>query len=173
MKKLLIGTLAVLLCCTGCSGSSAYKRVYKGHKDALNSRHYAQPLEICWSATKRMLLDHNFTIEEESGDMHRILAKRHFKDGKRTVTLSSEVLLEPDPKGGTTIFINAIETKEKYFVRSHSRFFLWVIPLPGGGGKSASEVQESKRTIVEKKFFKRSFEAISDQIDQLVKTPEK
>ena len=54
-----------------------------------------------------------------------------------------------------------------------TRFFLWLIPLPGGGGKEASKIKEEEKTIEDKEFYQRFFEEIEEGIKNLKEIQDK
>ena len=66
-----------------------------------------------------------------------------------------------------TFYLNAIQTTEKIYIKSHTRFFLGLIPLLGGGGEEAERLKEGIRTIEDKKFYQGFFEEIEGEIKRL------
>ena len=52
-----------------------------------------------------------------------------------------------------------------------TRFFLWLIPLPGGGGKEASKIKEEEKIIEDQEFYQRFFEEIEEEINKPKEEP--
>jgi hypothetical protein len=150
-------TIAISLLLSGCSGPSAYQRVFK-KPEQHNSRTYPANLETCWLAVNRAALSLNFGIDKEEKEK-----------GKRTTTLTLKVSLQPEGEKSTTIYANATDLRERVFTRSHRRFFLWIVPLPGGGGATASRITEGEKTVTDKKFYEAFFEAVGRELYNLEK----
>ena len=70
-------------------------------------------------------------------DKDQILAVRSIKKGKRTWILALQAHFFKLDDNKTRLYLNAIETTERTYVADRTRFFLFVVPLPGGGGKEA------------------------------------
>jgi hypothetical protein len=66
----------------------------------------------------------------------------------------------------SNLYVNALETTETYYVEDHTRFFLFLIPLPGGGGKDVSTVKEAEKTIKDKRFYEDFFKEIEAKIKE-------
>ena len=64
----------------------------------------------------------------------------------------------------TTLFLSAIETTERLYVSDRTRFFLLIIPLPGGGGKQATKIKEKERPVEDRKFYQQFLDAIEKEI---------
>jgi hypothetical protein len=160
--------LTAILLLAGCSGPSAYNRVFK-KPEQHNSRTYPAGLETCWLAVNRAALSLNFGIDKEEKDKGLMEATRHFQEGKRTTTLTMKVSLQPEGEQTTTVYANATDLRERVFTRSHRRFFLWIVPLPGGGGATASRITEGERTVTDRKFHESFFEAVGRELYALEK----
>jgi len=164
------GRYCVLLACllvVGCAGPSAYKRVFKDKKQEANSKVYAVTFDDCWHAVKRALLALNFSIDDEQPEQGLVKASRYFQDRKRTTSIAIRMDIEPLGVEETAVYASAVQTREKIYLRSHRRFFLWVIPLPGGGGTEASRVIEAQQTIEDPKFYQGIFAQVEEQIEKL------
>lgn len=60
-------------------------------------------------------------------------------------------------------------TTERSYVADRTRFFLFIVPLPGGGGNEASTVKEGEKVINDKNFCKKFF----DEIEKTIKKSQK
>lgn len=162
-----IGAAVSLL--AGCSGPSAYHRVFK-HADQHNARTYPASLETCWLAVSRAALSLNFGIDKEEKDQGLLEASRAFQEGKRTTTITLKVSLQPASGASTTVYANAVERQERVYVRTHQRITLFIIPVPWGDrGKEASRVTEGEKTVTDRKFYEAFFEAVGQELYTLEK----
>lgn len=157
----------VLAGVAGCSGHSAYNRVFK-KPEQHNSRTYPVSLDTCWRAVNRAALSLNFGIEKEEKDKGLMEATRHFQEGKRTTTITLKASLQPETEKSTTIYANAVEKRERVYVRTHQRISFFIIPIPWGDrGKEASRVTEGEKTVTDKKFYEAFFEAVGKELYEL------
>ena len=154
------------LAVVGCGRSSAYQRVFRD-QEKINQRAYAVDLPACWAAVNRAALALNFSVDRQEKERGYLEASRYFKDGKRTTGIVLKVNLQPDGDARTLAYVNAIQSTEKVFARSHTRFFLWIIPLPGGGGSEASRLKEGEWTVHDKRFYDSFFDAVDQELRQL------
>lgn len=159
------GLLLIVLLICACA-TPAYKDVFK-EKPAYNSRTFAVNKGILHQATLRAFCGRNFIIEEEDKEKGSILAKRSFQRGKRTIVLILQANASLDAAESSTLFLNAVETTERHYVADRTRFFLWLIPLPGGGGKQGTSVKEGERIIEDKAFYKNFFAEIDAEAEKL------
>jgi len=156
--------LSVFLVC-GCA-TPAYKDVFKD-KPAYNAKSFALERDLLYQATLRAICGRNFIIEKEDEEKGVILAKRSFQRGKRTIVLVLQANASFDEAQRTTLFLNALETTERHYVADHTRFLLWLIPLPGGGGKEGASVKEGERIIEDKTFYQNFFVEIEEEAKRL------
>lgn len=157
----------------GCSTTSVYKEVFK-EKPIHNSKEFTVYKDILYQATIRTVCSKNFIIEREDEDKGFILAKRSFQKGKRTIVLALQAKIDSDEENkSSTLYLNALQTTERLFIADHTRFFLFVIPLPGGGGKEATVIKEGEKIVKDKKFYKKFFSAIEEQINALTAKDDK
>jgi hypothetical protein len=157
----------LIIAISGCA-TPVYKEVFR-EKASYNSKEFSVPQNILYQATSRAICAKNFIIDKEEPDKGFILAKRSFQRGKRTIALIIQAKMDPIASDKTTLFLNAVETKEVYFVADRTRFFLFLIPLPGGGGKEGSQIKEGERVVEDKTFYNNFFEAIEEEV---VKIPD-
>jgi hypothetical protein len=158
--------LALMVLFLGACATPAYKDVFKD-KPAYNSRSFSANQDILYQATLRAICGRNFIIEEEDQGKGVILAKRSFQRGKRTIVLVLQANASLDAAGKTTLFLNALETTERHYVADRTRFFLWLVPLPGGGGKQGESVKEGERIIEDKTFYQNFFVEIQEEAERL------
>lgn len=152
----------VLTILAGCSGPSSYERVFERTAQP-NVRGYPAGQAECRQALSRAVLQLGFAVEPAGSD-ERLRAGRQFQDGKRTTTITVEATLQAQDEANTLIYLTATESRERLFLQSHRRFFLWIIPLPGGGGTTASRMTESVRTVTDPEFYDAWFAAVSREL---------
>jgi len=161
-KMRVLGFVWVVFLVAGCA-APVYKEVFKDQPSG-NSRQFPVGRDALYQATLRTICAKNFIIEKESLNDGFILAKRSFQRGKRTHILVLQANLSPDEKEKTTLFLNALQTTERYYVADRTRFFLWIVPLPGGGGKEGTSIKEGEEIIEDKEFYQKFFSEIGEQI---------
>lgn len=163
MKSRLVWLLLLMVLVSGCA-TPVYKQVFK-EKTSYNSKDYFVSKDIIHQATMKVICAKNFIIEEDDKGKGFILAKRSFRKGKRTTILAVQAKIIPSQMNKATLYLNAVEMTERLYVADRTRFLLFVIPLPGGGGKNASKIKEGENTILDKKFYQSFFEAIDKEIN--------
>ena len=154
---------------SGCSTASIYKEILK-EKPSYNMREFPISEDILYRATIRTIYSKNFIIEKEDEEKGLILAKRVFQRGRRTIDLMLQARITSIESDKSTLYLNAIQTTLRTCIIDRTRFFLWLIPLPGGGGKQATEIQEDSRTIEDRRFFENFFSLIEKEIKILEET---
>lgn len=159
--------LGCALVCFGCAAAPVYKDVFN-EKPAFNQKAFPVSQEKLYQAALRTICSKNFLIEKESEQKDFFVGRRAFQKGKRTTILILQAKIMPDSGSSATIYLNALETTERSYVADRTRFFLFIIPLPGGGGKEATEVKEGERVIEDKEFYGNFFA----EIEKSLKTPE-
>jgi len=161
-KMRVLGFMWVVILVAGCA-APVYKEVFKDQQSG-NSRQFPAGRDALYQATLRTICAKNFIIEKESLNDGFILAKRSFQRGKRTYILVLQANLSPDEKEKTTLYLNALQTTERYYVADRTRFFLWIVPLPGGGGKEGTSIKEGEEIIEDKAFYQKFFYEITEQL---------
>ena len=162
MKKYLFVVLMSLVI-SGCSAPAAYKEVFNG-APSYNQKDFAVSADKLYLAAVKAVYAHNFTIENEDATKQTITAKRVSQKGKRNTTILLHAKIMSGGEGSSTLFFNAVEITERVFIADRTRFFLWIIPLPGGGGKEATRVKEGEKIIEDKEFYKNFFSAVEKSI---------
>lgn len=151
-----------LIVITGCA-TPTYKEVFQ-EKQSYNSREFSVSKNILYQATNRAICGKNFILDKEDAEKGFILARRSFQRGKRTIALIMQAKMDSISPDKTTLYLNALETKEVYYVADRTRFFLFLIPLPGGGGKEGSQIKEGEKVIQDKEFYKNFFDTIQREV---------
>ena len=121
----------------GCATSPIYKDIFK-QETSYNSREFPVSIDILYNATIRTICSKNFIIEKEDKENNFILAKRSLQKGRRTTILALQAKINANQENKTMLYLSALVTSEKFFVADRTRFFLFIVPLPGGGGKEAT-----------------------------------
>ena len=161
MNKRHFFIIMILLFSIGCAPS--YRQVLK-EKLAYNSKEITAPKEVVYNAAINALCKMNFIIENEDLEKGFILAKRSFQSGRRTTVLLVQGKIVPVNAQISTLYLNAVETREVSYVADRTRFFMFIIPLPGGGGKEASSIKEGEKSIQDRVFYQGLFKAIEKEV---------
>ena len=150
---------------SGCASAPAYKEVFE-EKPAYNSREFSVGADALHQATVRALCSRNFIIEKEDADNGFILARRSFQKGKRTfiLALQAKINSQGEDNSSSVLYLNALQTTERLYVADRTRFFLFIVPLPGGGGKEATKIKEEEKTIEDREFYQKFFSAVEVEI---------
>lgn len=162
MKLATIVLFSCLLTFSGCA-APAYREIFQ-EKASYNSKEFDVPINVLYQATTRAVCARNFIIEKEDTEKGSLLAKRSFQKGKKTIVLVLQARMESNANDKTMIYLTALETTETSYVTDKTRFFLFLVPLPGGGGKSASQIKEGEKVIEDKKFYKDFLKAIQQEV---------
>ena len=111
-------------------------------------------------AVTLVLLTKKFVIDHEDTVNGTLTGSRYFTHGyqKIVVVIQSKILSKNDKE--QQLFLNGIQTTERNYVADRTRFLLWIIPLPGGGGKEVTESKESEFVISDKPFYDDLFSGI-------------
>lgn len=162
MKLVTIVLFTCLLTISGCA-APAYREVFQ-ERASYNSKEFDVPVNVLYQATTRAVCSRNFIIEKEDAEKGSLLAKRSFQKGKKTIVLVLQARMDSGINDKTMLYLTALETTEMSYVTDKTRFFLFLIPLPGGGGKNATQVKEGEKIIDDKKFYKNFFDAIQREV---------
>ena len=162
MKFATILLLASFIVLSGCA-TPVYREVFQ-EKASYNSREFNVPANILNQAITRAICSKNFIIEKEDSEKGSILAKRSFQRGKRSIVLVLQAKIDSSINDKTMLYLTALQTTEINYVSDHTRFFLFLVPLPGGGGKSASQIKEGEKVIEDKKFYQDFFNEIQKEV---------
>lgn len=158
------------LCLLVCGCATPVCRQVINEKASFNEREFPVSQDIAYQSVVRAMLSRSFIIENEQPAKGFILGKRSFQDGRRTTALLLQAKLLSDIPNKTKIYLSAVETTERSYIADRTRFFLFVIPLPGGGGKEASQIKEGEKVVQDKLFYRKFFDFICDQIQEIKAT---
>jgi hypothetical protein len=164
LKKTVLFLIACFLI-TGCA-TPKYREIFI-EKPTFNAKDYTVSKEKLFKAVMKVFYSKNFFVEKEDLEQGFILAKRPFQKRKRTTILALQAKITPIQKDTVTLYLNAIETTERLYVVDRTRFFMFIVPLPGGGGKEASRVKEGEKIIEDKKFYKSFFSTVDEMLASL------
>jgi len=148
-----------------CATFNPSKEVFK-EKASYNFKEFPVSGEILYQAVIKTIYSHNFIVEKENKEGGFILAKRCFQKGKRNIILLLQAKIIPE-ENKSTLYLSALQTTERLFIADRTRFFLWIIPLPGGGGKEASRIKEGEKVIEDREFYQKFFKEIEKEIAKL------
>ncbi len=162
MKLVMILLFTSLITISGCA-TPVYREVFQ-ERASYNSKEFNVPANILNQAITRAICSKNFIIEKEDYEKGSILAKRSFQRGKRSIVLVLQAKIDSSINDKTMLYLTALQTTEINYVSDHTRFFLFLVPLPGGGGKSASQIKEGEKVIEDKKFYQDFFDAIQQEV---------
>jgi hypothetical protein len=151
----------ILLFSAGCA--PCYRQVLK-EKPSYNSKEVSVPKEVLYNAAINAFCKMNFIIENEDLEKGFILAKRSFQNGRRTTVLLVQGKIVPVDTESSTLYLNAVETREVSYIADRTRFFMFIIPLPGGGGREASSIKEGEKSIQDRVFYRGLFQAIEKEV---------
>lgn len=157
--------MLIVFLVAGCA-APVYKEIFQD-KPTYNSRQFPVGSDTLYKATLRTICAKNFIIEKESPNEGFILAKRSFRRGKRTSVLVLQAKISSIAADKTTLYLSALQTTERYYVADRTRFFLWILPLPGGGGKEGTAVKEGEEIIEDKIFYQNFFAEIEKEMKAL------
>jgi hypothetical protein len=151
---------------SGCASAPVYDQIFK-EDNSYNQRSFAVSQRELYLATLKTIYAKNFMIDKESEEKDFIVARRSFQEGKKTTILIVQAKIVGDEQGGSsTLFLSGLETTERSYVADRTRFLLFIVPLPGGGGKQASTTKEGERVINDKEFYKNFFNEIDKAINK-------
>ena len=157
---------------SGCATFSPSGEVFK-EKTNINSKVFDISINTCFDVLKQVILKKNFSLASEDKEAKRLQASRYFQKGKRNIVIVLNANLQSLEENKTTVYLNAVQTTEKLYAQSHTRFFLGLIPLPGGGGETAARLKEGEITIEDQKFYEGFFEETDEEIKKLKEAKEK
>jgi len=161
-RTLCLLILAILV--GGCGTPSVYREVFRDGPTQYNSRTFPYSQEAVYTALLKTVYSRKFIVENENKESGDLLAKRSFQKGKRTIALLLQAKFIAGSKDTTTLFLTAMETSERLYVADRTRFLLFIIPLPGGGGKEATKIKEQEKLVEDSKFYQQFFEAIEKEL---------
>lgn len=154
---------------SGCATFSPSEEVFK-EKANINSKTYDVSINACFDTLRQVVLRKNFFLVSEDKEAKRLQATRYFQKGRRSIVIVLNASLQSLEENKTTVYLNAVQTTEKVYAQSHTRFLLGLIPLPGGGGETAERLKEGERTVEDQKFYEGFLEEIGEEIGKSKRT---
>lgn len=147
----------------GCSSVPVYKEIQKdnGHDNVRSFMATAAQLQ---KALMKTLLSKQFTIDKEDAAAGTMNASRYFSQSRNNIVVVFQSRMLAEDASHQQLFLNAIQTTQRNYIADRTRFLLWLIPLPGGGGKEVTKTKESEATINDKSFYDDLFKAIEKNI---------
>lgn len=164
MRRMIVFLLFFSFFVNGCGGNPAYRSVFR-EKAAYNSKKFPVSKDILFNAVLKAVYSKQFIVDKEELESGFILAKRVFQKGKKTTVLLIQAKITSDSEQKSALFINAIQTTERLFIADRTRFFMFIIPLPGGGGKEAKKITEEERQIEDRKFYNDFFSCVEKEVN--------
>lgn len=162
MQKPYILLIAASLMLAGCA-TPTYREVLKKTPD-YNKKEFAVSKEVVFKAAAKVICLKGFMLEKEDENEGFILGKRYFKRGKKNIILALQAKVISDQENKSTLYLTAMETTENSYVADRTRFFLFLIPLPGGGGKEASTIKEGEKMVEDRHFYNSLLSLIENEI---------
>jgi hypothetical protein len=153
-------TIMVALGVYGCSSTKlSYKEITKD-KDSYNVRVFQATLPQLHEAVEKVVLAKKLSIVSEDKAAGALSASRKFTQGYQTVVVVLQAKIVPNGEKEQQLFLNGIQTTERNYVEDKTRFFLWIVPLPGGGGKHVTTSKEADVFIDDKAWYGELFDEI-------------
>ena len=163
MNKKLFSWVLLIFFLAGCAAPSAYRQVFED-KTTYNRRNFSVPKEALNIAVIKAFCEKKFAIFSEDRENGAITAERISQKGKRSFRVNIQSKIISDGPENSTLYLTAEETVERLYISDRTRFFLWIIPLPGGGGREASKVIERKKLIEDERFYTNFFQIIENNL---------
>ncbi len=156
---------ALMIVCSGCASAPGYEQILQ-EDNSYNQKSFDVAGNDLYLATLKTLYAKSFMIEKADETENLIIAKRSFQEKKRTIILIIQAKIVEDTHGeSSTIFMSGLETTERTYVADRTRFLLFVIPLPGGGGKQVSTIKEGEKVITDQVFYTNFINAIEKTLE--------
>ena len=116
-----------------------------------------------------MLLSKKFVVDHEDQASGLITAKRVFSKSYQNVAVVVQTKIISQGDKEQELYLNGVQTTERNYVADRTRFFLFIVPLPGGGGKEVTKAKESEIIIDDKDFYKDLFDAVQKELPSATK----
>jgi hypothetical protein len=162
MMKRFFSVLALffVVAVAGCSPTRYVYKEIASDKDTYNVRTFDVTAPDLQKAVMEMLLSKKFVIDHEDAATGLITAKRFFSKSYQTVAVVVQSKIVTKAEKSQELYLNGVQTTERNYVADRTRFFLWIVPLPGGGGKEVTKSKESEIIIDDKSFYEDLFTAV-------------
>jgi hypothetical protein len=158
LRTLMLITLSLAL--AACSPTrNIYKEITRD-KDPYSTRIFQCTSAELQEAVEKVVLTKKLSIESEDKAAGTLTAFRKFSQGYQTVVVVLQAKIISNGEAGQQLFLNGIQTTERNYVSDKTRFFLWLVPLPGGGGKQVTTSKEADIFIEDKAWYKDLFDEV-------------
>ena len=144
-----------------------YKEITRD-KDPFSLRVYQCTASELLVAVEKVVLTKKLSIGTEDKAAGTLTAFRKFSQGYQTVVVVLQAKILSNGEAEQQLFLNGIQTTERNYVQDKTRFFLWLVPLPGGGGKEVTTSKESDIFIEDKEWYKDLFDEIQKALPKKV-----
>jgi len=162
MRKLILLSLGFLVA-AGCASVPVYKQIQKDNS-TYNSRIFTATSEQLHKAVNQMLLSRKFQIDNEDETTGSMMASRYFSQSRSNTVVVIQSRMFSQGNGHQKLFFNGIQTTQRNYITDHTRFLLWLIPLPGGGGKEVTKTKEEEASIADPTFYNDLFDAVEKNL---------
>ncbi|NTV29749.1 MAG: hypothetical protein HGA80_06700 [Candidatus Omnitrophica bacterium] len=149
-----------LLTVLGCSPTRYIYKEITADKDPYNSQVFQATMPQLLDAVEKTMLTKKLSIEAEDKTAGTLTAFRKFSRGYQTVVVVLQAKIISNCDNEQQLFLNGIQTTERNYVEDKTRFFLWLVPLPGGGGKQVTTSKETDVFIEDKEWYQDLFAEI-------------
>ena len=163
MQKIFL-VLMIAATFIGCSSTKYVYRQIQQNKDSYNTHTFTATAVQLQKALTKMLLSKQFAIDKEDTLAGTIIASRYFSQSRNNIVVVLQARIFSQDEGHQQLFLNGIQTTQRNYVVDRTRFLLWLIPLPGGGGKEVTKTKESEASIEDKSFYADLFDAIQKDL---------
>ena len=160
MKNIFFLFLLFVPIICGCSSTKYTYRQIEEDKDPFTSHSFHCSLSELHKAVTQVLLTKKFIIDHEDAVNGTLTGSRYFTHGYQTIVVVVQSKILSKSENEQQLFLNGIQTTERNYVADRTRFLLFIIPLPGGGGKEVTKSKESEFFINDKVFYDDLFNAI-------------
>ncbi len=161
--KILI-IIFVFTALTGCSSTQYTYREIEKDKAVYNERAFQVGASPLHKAVTEMLLSKKFVVDSDNPVDWTVSARRYFSKSQKSIVVVIQSKIIPVDEKSSRLYLNAVQTTERNYVADRTRFLLWVVPLPGGGGKVVSNSKESTMVIEDKTFYADLFDTIEKKL---------
>ncbi len=150
----------------GCGTTKVYKEILND-KPSYNSKSFSVSSDDLYQAVLKTVFSKNFVVEKEDKENGFLVAKRFFQKRKKTIIVALQAKIISQNEDHSLLYLNALQTTEKLYVADRTRFFMFLIPLPGGGGKEATKVKAGEMIVEDAEFYADFFKIIEKELPKV------
>ena len=150
----------------GCSSTRYTYREIEKDKGTYNEQIFQAPALQLQKAVVGTLLSKKFVVDKDDPVVQTVSARRFFTRSHQTIVIivQSKIMTIDEKADKQKLYLNAVQTTERNYIADRTRFLLWVVPLPGGGGKVVSNAKEAEMVIEDKDFYINLFAEIQKRL---------